>query len=143
MLEAESSYSQISTTWGAAKLTDGIANQVGGCWCSGVNPGTQSFVYSFSGGQSATLTAAVLKNYGQQETFGQAAAYYSRNVEIWTSANGTDYTKATNATLAASTNSVTLPLGSVGAKKVKLKILTGYQPDYWEFGEFEVYGTLP
>ncbi len=44
--------------------------------------------------------------------------------------------------LAQSNDSVTIDLGSVVAKKVKLKITSGYENDYWELAEFVVYGEV-
>ena len=32
--------------------------------------------------------------------------------------------------------------GDAAAKKVKLAVISGYQPDYWELAEFVVYGIV-
>jgi hypothetical protein len=70
-------------------------------------------------------------------------SYYSKDVEVWTSADGTSFTSAGSDTLLDQANdSVTIDLGSVVAKKVKLKITSGYENDYWELAEFEVYGEV-
>jgi PKD repeat protein len=93
-------------------------------------------VYSFSGGQSATLSQAVIHG-GTGE--GQ---YFSKDVEVWTSADGSIYTQAASGTLANSSNdSITLGLGGTVASNVKLVVTSGYRTDYWELAEFEVMGA--
>ncbi|MCX6996754.1 MAG: hypothetical protein NTV49_06635, partial [Kiritimatiellaeota bacterium] len=83
-----------ATTYGAARLTDGVQNGMGASWCSAANPGTQTFVYAFTNNGYATLSQAVLWNYGW-------GVYYSKDVEVWTSPNGTNYTLAATNTLPA------------------------------------------
>ena len=69
--------------------------------------------------------------------------YYSKDVEVWTSANGTDFTLAGSGVLVDEPlNSISIPLGSVTAQKVKLSITSGYRTDWWELAEFEVYGEI-
>jgi hypothetical protein len=69
--------------------------------------------------------------------------YYSENVEVWISTNGTTYTEVASGALANSSNdSITLPLGDVAAKKIKLIVTSGYSTAFWELAEFEVYGTV-
>ena len=129
----ESFTSEYGGGWDVSDLTNGIANEDG--WSSAVNPGPQEFIYSFLGGQSAALSEAII--YG-----GTAEGeYYSKDVEVWISADGTHYTLAGSGTLAASGDAtVTLGLGNSVAKKVKLVITSGYRSDYWELAEFAVKG---
>jgi hypothetical protein len=57
--------------------------------------------------------------------------------------DGTSFTLVAGDTLLAqNNNSVTINLGSVVAKKVKLKITSGYRSDYWELAEFVIYGEV-
>jgi hypothetical protein len=126
--------SQYGSGWLASDLTDGITNDDG--WSSATNPGPQEFVYSFKNGGSATLQDAVIYS-GTAE-----GAYFSMSVEVWASANGTTFTRVAKGTLANAVNSIKLSLGNVVAKKVKLRITSGYRTDYWELGEFVVNGTL-
>ncbi|MGA1823770.1 MAG: C25 family cysteine peptidase [bacterium] len=127
--------SEYGSGWIASDLTNEVTNEVG--WSSVVNPGPQEFVYSFLNGHNATLAEAVV--YG-----GTAEGkYYSKDVEVWTSADGAHYTMGGSGTLANSDNSiVTLDLGDTVAKTVKLVITSGYRNDYWELAEFEVTGAV-
>ena len=68
--------------------------------------------------------------------------YFSKDVEVWTSADGINYTKRAGGTSATTVNSLKLNLGDVAARKVKLIIKSGYRTDYWELGEFVVNGVL-
>ena len=133
----ESFTSEYSAGWGnATMLTDGGTNQIG--WCSAQNPvNPQEFVYSFLGGQDATLNEAIIHG-GTAE--GQ---YYSKDVEVWISTNGTDYTLQGSGTLLDVDNdSVTIDLGGVVAKKVKLAITDGYVNGWWEMSEFQLFGEI-
>ena len=127
--------SEYGSGWVASDLTNGVTNEDG--WASEANPSApQEFVYSFDGGQSATLNEAVI--YG-----GTAEGlYYSKDVQVWTSADGNNYTKAASGTLGQSDDTITLSLGGVVAKMVKLIVTSGYRSDYWELGEFVVNGVL-
>jgi hypothetical protein len=124
----------------AEDLTNGITNEDG--WSSVTSPTEpQEFIYSFSGGNNATLDEAVLHT-GTAEGSG----YYSENYEVWTADDGADYTLATfsmvaSGTLLEQTYSVTVDLGDIEAKWVKLVITSGYD-SWWELAEFEVYGTI-
>jgi M6 family metalloprotease-like protein len=126
--------SQYSSYFGASKLTDGITTDDG--WFSAYMPGVQEFVYSFSGNRNATLDNAVIHS-GRAGNY-----YYSKDVEVWVSANGIDYTKVGETTLAYGYNSRTIDLGGITAARVKLKITSGYRVYYWELGEFVVNGIL-
>jgi hypothetical protein len=132
----ESFTSEYGGDYVASDLTNGVTNEAG--WSSAKNPKPyQEFVYSFRDGNSATLDLAVIHG-GTGE-----GMYYSKDVEVWTSTDGTSFTLAGSDTLLAQPNdSVTIDLGSVVAKKVKLKITSGYENDYWELAEFEVYGEV-
>ncbi len=131
----ESFTSEYDSNSGVAKLTDGVTNDDG--WGSAANPMTQEFVYSFSGGQSATLIEAVL--YAGTSV----GSYFSKDVEVWTSTDGITYTLGGSGTLVDDFSSIlTLDLGGVLAKKVKLVITSGYSSDYWDLGEFVVNGVI-
>ena len=69
--------------------------------------------------------------------------YYSKDVQVWTSDDGSSFTLAGSGTLANSNGStVTIDLGDVVAKKVKLVVTSGYRSDYWEISEFVVNGSF-
>jgi hypothetical protein len=132
----ESFTSEYGGDYVASDLTNEITNEDG--WSSVENPQPyQEFVYSFRDGNSATLNEAVIHGgTGEGE-------YYSKDVEVWTSADGTSFTLVGSDTLLEQSNdSVTIPLGDVVAKKVKLRIESGYRTDYWELAEFEVKGVV-
>jgi hypothetical protein len=131
----ESFTSEYGSGWVASDLTNGVTSEDG--WSSVVDPGPQEFVYSFLNGLRATLNEAVIYT-GRAE-----GTYFSKDVEVWTSADGNNFTKAAEGTLQnTANNSITLNLGEITAKKVKLIIASGYRSDYWELGEFEVYGSF-
>jgi len=132
----ESFTSEYGFGWAATDLTDGITNDDG--WASARNPGPQQeFVYSFIEGLSPALNEAVI-HAGTAE-----GEYFSKDVEVWTSTDGNNFTKTGSGTLQNSANSsITINLGGIAARKVKLVITSGYKSDYWKLGEFEVYGAL-
>jgi len=69
--------------------------------------------------------------------------YFSKDIEVWTSTDGNNYTKSGSGTLPNTANtSIVINLGGIVAGKVKLVITNGYRSDYWKLGEFEVYGAL-
>ena len=129
----ESFTGEYSSQWGAAKLTNGVTFEDG--WASKVNPGNQEFIYSFANGESVNLSDAVIHS-GTGE-----GLYWAKNVEVWTSTDGSNYTLAASGTLANSSgSSITLGLSGIVAKRVKLVVTSGYRSDYWEIGEFELNG---
>jgi len=132
----ESFTSEYGFGWVVSDLTDGVTNDDG--WASLGNPEPQQeFVYSFLGGLSATLNEAVI-HAGTAE-----GLYFSKDVQVWTSTDGNNYTKTGSGTLQSSANtSISLNLGGIVARKVKLMITSGYRSDYWQLGEFELYGAL-
>jgi chitodextrinase len=132
----ESFTSEYGSGWFASDLTNGVTNEDG--WSSAKNPAPyQEFVYSFRDRQDAILYQAVI--YG-----GTAEGlYYSKDVEVWISADGTNYTIAASGMLLAQSNySITLDLGDTVANRVKLVITSGYRSDYWELSEFVVNGVV-
>jgi hypothetical protein len=133
----ESFTSEYGGSYVASDLTNEVTNEAG--WASVENPGSpQEFEYSFIDGNDAILAEAVIHG-GTAE-----GSYYSKDVEVWTSANGTNYTFAGSDTLSDIDNdSVTIDLGNAVAKRVKLAITSGYRTDYWELAEFEVMGAVP
>jgi len=132
----ESFTSEYGSGWVASDLTNGITDEDG--WASAAYPGPQEFVYSFRYGNSAILHNAEIHG-GTAEGW-----YFSKDVEIWTSADGTSFTLAASDVLDDSPNySVTIPLGDIEAKKIMLRITSGYESDYWELAEFVVYGAQP
>jgi hypothetical protein len=130
----ESFTSEYGQGWNAEDLTNGITSEDG--WASALNPQNQEFVYSFKNGQNATLQEAIIYSGTAEGT------YFSRNVEVWTSTNGNNYTKVAGDSLANRENSITLNLRDTVAKRVKLVIKSGYLSDFWELGEFVVNGVL-
>ena len=67
----------------------------------------------------------------------------SRDVEVWTSFDGSSYTLAGSDTLFdENADSVTINLGENVAKKIKLAVTSGYRTDYWELAEFVVFGEV-
>ena len=128
--------SEYGDGWFASDLTNGIKDEDG--WASVENPAPpQEFIYSFQGGNNAVLEQAII--YG-----GTAEGlYYSKDVEVWTSVNGTSFTLAGSDTLLEQNDdSVTIPLGDVVAKKIKLVVTSGYSTEYWELAEFVVNGAI-
>jgi hypothetical protein len=131
----ESFTSEYGSGWVASDLTNGITSEDG--WSSVVDPGRQEFVYSFLNGLTATLNEAVIYSGTAEGT------YFSKDFEVWISSDGNSFTMAASGTLQNTANtSLTLNLGETVAKKVKLVITSGYRTDYWELGEFEVYGVF-
>jgi cytochrome c peroxidase len=126
--------SEYSSNYAAAALTDGITTDAG--WASTANPGVQSFVYGFRDGKNATLNEAVIYA-GTGE-----GSYFSEGVEVWSSIDGNNYTMIKDGTLPQGLDSITLDLGGIVAKNVKLVITSGYRSDYWELGEFVVNGSI-
>jgi hypothetical protein len=128
--------SEYNGNFGAALLANGNLNENG--WASEENPSPpQEFVYSFSGGQDATLHRAVIHG-GLAE-----GLHYSKDVEVWTSADGSNFTLAGSSVLLnVALDSTVIDLGGVTASKVKLTVTSGYRADYWELAEFQVFGTL-
>ena len=121
--------------WVATDLTNGVTNEDG--WATPANPsGPQEFVYSFLNGTDKIVSEATIHG-GTGE--GQ---YYSKDVEVWLSTDGTNYTLAASGTLANSSNdSITLDLGGAIAKRVKLVVVNGHRTDFWELSEFIVMGV--
>lgn len=116
-------------------LTNGVTNEDG--WSSKRKPKTQEFVYSFKDGKPASLDHVVIHG-GTAE-----GKYYSKDVEVWTSLNGTDFSRVAKDQLPKARNrSITLDMGLVQAAYVKLVIRKGHRKDYWELAEFVVNGTL-
>jgi len=132
----ESFTSEYGFGWIASDLTDGITNDDG--WANAGNPEPQQeFVYSFLDELSPTLNEAVI-HAGTAE-----GMYFSKDIEVWTSTDGNNYTKSGSGTLPNTANtSIAIKLGGIVAGKVKLVITSGYRSDYWKLGEFEVYGAL-
>jgi len=133
----ESFTDEYGSGWVASDLTNGVTNEDG--WASKANPAVpQEFVFSFEDGNNAILSDAVIHG-----GTGEGGVYYSKDVEVWTSINGADYTLAGSGTLLNVTNdSVAIDLGQVEAKKIKLVVTSGYRTDYWELSEFVVTGSI-
>jgi hypothetical protein len=132
----ESFTSEYGGSYIALALTNEATNESG--WASDNNPASpQEFVYSFLDGNDLTLVEAVIHG-----GLGGWENLYSKDVQVWTSADGTNYTLAGSDRLAKSDNdSVTIDLGNAVAKRVKLAITSGYSADSWALAEFEVFGV--
>ncbi len=117
-------------------LTNGVTNEDG--WSSKRKPKTsQEFVYSFKDGNTALLDNVVIHG-GKAE-----GKYFSKDVEVWTSLNGTQFSRIASGRLPRERNrSITLNMGLVEAAYVKLVIKSGYRKDYWELAEFVVNGDF-
>ncbi len=133
----ESFTSEYGSGWVAADLTNGITDEDG--WASKLNPAPfQEFVYSFLDGADAILDRAVIHG-GTAE----GGSYYSKDVEVHVSTDGTTYTEVASGTLDNSPNySLLLDLEDTLATNVKLVITSGYRTDYWDLAEFEVFGKI-
>jgi len=134
----ESYTSEYTVGWEAMNLTDGIIYENG--WCTTEftteNPAEdQEFVFSFLDGQEAILNEAIIYSGIADET------YYCRDVEVWTSTDGSSFTLADSVVLLEEfLYSTVIDLGGIRAKKIKLVITSGYATDYWEMAEFVVNG---
>jgi hypothetical protein len=130
----ESFTSEYGDGFVASDLTNGVTNEHG--WASVENPGSpQEFIFAFR--DSANLNEAVIHG-GTAE--GQ---YYSKNVQVWTSADGTSFTNRGGGTLDDSDGStVTVDLSGIVAAKIKLVVTSGYRTDWWELSEFVVNGEV-
>jgi hypothetical protein len=98
----EHSTSEYGCGWFASDLSNGMTNEDG--WASAYDPAAESpfsfnqgdpafdpaqeFVYSFKNGSSAVLQEAVIHG-GLAE-----GKYYSKDVEVWVSADGFSYSRA-------------------------------------------------
>jgi hypothetical protein len=137
--DASSTYTEYSG-YPPENLTNGITSELG--WASAVNPAfSHEFVYSFSGGNSATLSSAVL------HTGTPDGAYHCKKVEVWAwddTLTTPAYTKVAYDDALPATNSVSVPLdlGDTLTTSVKLVITEGHSTSYWELAEFEVYGVI-
>ncbi len=129
--------SEYGSGWVASDLTNGITDEDG--WASKLNPAPfQEFVYSFLDGADAILDRAVIHG-GTAE----GGSYYSKDVEVHVSTDGTTYTEVASGTLDNSPNySLLLDLEDTLATNVKLVITSGYSSSYWDLAEFEVFGKF-
>ncbi|MFA7172631.1 MAG: InlB B-repeat-containing protein, partial [Kiritimatiellia bacterium] len=124
-----------ASTYAAARLTDGAVGTGTHNWLSAVNPGPQTFEYSFSEGQSANLTSLTLVN--------ATRTYNVKDFQLWISADGSSaWAKIAEGTLADNAKLQNLDLEGQSAQRVKLVITSGYRTDYWELAEFELYGNM-
>jgi hypothetical protein len=134
--DLESFTSEYGSGFLASDLTNGNTDEDG--WACATNPSVdQEFVFSFRDGKNATLSNAVIHG-GTAE-----GSYYSENVEVWTSADGSTFTLAGSDTLLEQDNdSVTITLTGIEAKKIKLVVTSGYDSQWWELAEFVVNGDV-
>jgi len=129
--------SQLSATYGAAKLTDGLTGAAS-FWMSSALPAVpQSFVYSFSNNSPAALSQAVVYNYGQG-----AAGRYSKGFHIDVSSDGINYAVITNGVLASNETAQVFDLRGMAGRFVRLVVTNGYAASYRELSEFQVYGAF-
>ncbi|MDA7707596.1 DUF5011 domain-containing protein, partial [Flavobacteriaceae bacterium] len=134
----ESYTSTFGGDYGPELLTNEITSEAG--WSSAdlvSNPTLPEFVYSFSEGQTATLQSSVIYGGTAEDQ------YFSNGVEVWTSSDGINYNMVAEGILGSfQDDAIILDLGGIEAMKVKLVITSGYDENYWELGEFEVYGEI-
>lgn len=129
------------SAWGAASnLTDGRVT--GGdwswFWISEAAPARpQDFVYGFSNDAAAVLSSVVIYNYGQSDL-----NRYGRDYEIWASVDGTSYVRQAQGRLAAQTGPQEIALAGVEARRLKVRISSGYDPLFWELAEIQAWGNF-
>ena len=128
--------SQSGSAHNAAKLNDGTTGSAS-YWMSGNTKKPQEFVYSFSNGNAAVLSHAILYNYGEG-----SKNRYSRGFHIDVSGDGVNYTVVTNGVLATNGAAQTFSLQGIAGKYVKLVITNGYSAGTWELSEFQVFGAF-
>jgi hypothetical protein len=126
--------SEYGWSWNAARLTDSITTDAG--WASARDPGPQTFIYSFLDNNSAILTEGAI-HAGTAE-----GRYFSKDVEVWVSADAINYTKVYSGRLPRSQGLLAFDLNNVVAKRVKLVITSGYDNNYWELSEFIIKGIM-
>jgi hypothetical protein len=120
--------------YAATNLTDGAVGTSSNNWISAINPGTQTFEYSFAGDQSANLTSLTLVNATR-------AQINCKDFQVLISANGSNaWTKVAEGTLANNGDPQPFSLSGQTAKRVRLVITSGYVTANWELAEFELYG---
>ncbi|MGC4079587.1 MAG: discoidin domain-containing protein [Rubrivivax sp.] len=122
-----------------ATLTDGWRVGPGKTWKGAPSPqGPQEVVFEL--GSPITI---------QRVQIAQNPEFPAKNVEVMVSADGETFgdpivarTLPDPATTLTPSFAYTLDKElSVPAKKIKLRILSGYRSDFWGLGEFEVFGT--
>ena len=129
--------SQYNSGNGAAKLADN-ATGAASYWRSKDNPTQpQEFAYSFSSGNAAVLSHAVIYNFGEG-----SQNRYSRGFHIDVSSDGVNYTVVTNGVLAANKAAQTFSLQGIAGKYVRLVVTNGYNSKSWELSEFQVFGVF-
>ena len=131
--------SQYAPNWGAANLTDGLSAADGyGAWISAGYPSSpQEFVWSFADGQMVEFSKVVICNFGQG-----SVSRYSRDYRLEVSNDGVNFSTAKTGTLPASVSAQEIEFSDVCGRYLKLAIVSGYSPYYWELGEVEAYGML-
>ena len=101
----------------------------------------ESFLFEMAGGKTHTLERFVIHNYGQGES---GYNYYAKDFSVWVSTTSTDekaFKKVLAGTLKPATGAQTFKIGPAQARYVRLRIDSGYEPDFIELGEFEAYSS--
>lgn len=124
-----------SSEYAATLLTNGELGEDNE-WASEWRPNSPiEFIYSFSEGSESTLQEAVI------HTGVAGGRYFSEDIEIWASQDGSTYEKIAEGSLPNYYGSITLPLQGYVASKVKLVIKSGHRNDYWMLGDFTLIGS--
>jgi len=104
-------------------------------------PVDEFFLLELAGAKTHRLARIVIYNYGQEES---GYNYYSKNFSVEVSTTSKDkkaFKRVLAGTLKAETGAQTFALEPVDARYVKLRIGSGYQEEFIELGEFEVYSS--
>ena len=120
-----------------AGLTDGWRHGPGKMWQSAPWPlAPQELIYDFE--QPVTIERVLLHQHPD---------YPSKEVEVFASMDGTTWTAVLLSTIPRSAPSgpnftYLFEQGfSAPARKLKVRILNGYRPEFWGLGEIEIFGT--
>ncbi|MBZ9788311.1 T9SS type A sorting domain-containing protein [Psychroflexus sp. CAK57W] len=131
--------SQLNTSglYSCAAIHDGNLTHDG--WSSSKTPkSTQSFDFQFDAGQSVTINNFTI---GTGSAEGQ---YWSENIKIYVSSDaGTNWTEVITDNLPANNTTINYPVSRSNVNRVRLSIESGHNPQYWQLGEFQVFGTIP
>ncbi len=124
-----------ATNYAAPKyLTDGNRASY---WRSCANPSDARFTYGFTNFSGAILDEAIFYNSGAGETNA-----YSKEFEIRTSMDGSNFTVVVTGTLAAAESPETYDMGGSTCRFVQVVIKSGYSVDSWALAEFSLKGSL-
>jgi len=139
-------------------LTDGWRHGVGRQWRTAPNPTAPvELIYELA--NPVAIDTVQIH---------QSTEWPSKDIEVYASADGTNYTlvsggaelpatmkaaarggpnlnffidNAARRTAVAAEGGADVPFPKISAKRIKVRILSGYRPEYWGLGEIEVFGS--